>query len=188
MIHQARPFRLSIPFTGGAPSAYDEYSQRRLSDMRDYYHDSAAADALIDANDPLIYEVWSILTPELAGELPFGVTRLLPGTVGGEYFMTKGHYHQVLETGEVYLGLAGEGRIVTETPEGDTDVQALTPGTMLYIPPRWAHRTVNVGAGDLWFAWVYPGNAGHDYVTIVRDGFRLRLMDKNGTPGIMTTR
>ena len=41
-----------------------------------------------------------------------------PGKVGDEYFMTKGHFHTILETCEVYYTLSGQGAMLMETPEG----------------------------------------------------------------------
>jgi glucose-6-phosphate isomerase len=92
--------------------------------------------------------------------------------------MTKGHFHTVLETAEVYYCLKGRGAMVMETPEGEWSVEELVPGRVLYVPPCWAHRSVNTGANeDLVTLFVYPGNAGHDYGTIESQGFR-KLMVK----------
>jgi len=56
--------------------------------------------------------------------------------------MTKGHFHAVLETSEVYYCLKGEGFMVMENPQGETAIEALSPGKVLYVPPCWAHRSV----------------------------------------------
>jgi glucose-6-phosphate isomerase len=40
--------------------------------------------------------------------------------------MTKGHFHTILETAEVYYTLSGEGFMLLENPEGDSSLQALT--------------------------------------------------------------
>ena len=90
--------------------------------------------------------------------------------------MTKGHYHAVINTAEVYYTLCGQGVMVMETPEGETAVEPLSPGKVLYVPPRWAHRSVNTGAEDLVFFFVYPAEAGHDYGTIECKGFRKLVM------------
>ena len=74
--------------------------------------------------------------------------------------MTKGHYHTVLETAEIYYTLKGQGYMVMETPEGDWAVEKLKPGSVLYVPPRWAHRSVNIGKEeDLVMFFAYPGDA-----------------------------
>lgn len=39
--------------------------------------------------------------------------------IGNEYYMTKGHYHQHIDTLEVYYGLSGEGYMLMENMEGD---------------------------------------------------------------------
>jgi len=47
------------------------------------------------------------------GELLHGTSIVHPGKVGNEYFMTKGHFHSVLDTAEVYYVLQGRGMMVT---------------------------------------------------------------------------
>jgi len=101
-----------------------------------------------------------------------------PGKVGQEFFMTKGHFHTVLDTAEMYLCLKGEGVMVMETPEGETAVESLSPGRVLYVPPRWAHRSVcTARQEDLVTFFVYPAHAGHDYGTIEKQGFRKMVID-----------
>ena len=34
----------------------------------------------------------------------------------GGYFMTKGHFHTILDTSEIYYGLSGHGMMLMETP------------------------------------------------------------------------
>ncbi|HUX19716.1 MAG TPA: glucose-6-phosphate isomerase family protein, partial [Spirochaetia bacterium] len=69
--------------------------------------------------------------------------------------------------------LSGRGIMVMETPEGRTSEKELSPGAVLYVPPRWAHRSVNVGdSEDLITLFSYPAHAGHDYGTIETRGFR----------------
>ncbi|MGL4650026.1 MAG: glucose-6-phosphate isomerase family protein, partial [Caldilineaceae bacterium] len=132
------------------------------------------------------YEVYEFKRPTVAGELLHGISIVQPGKVGAEYQMTKGHYHEVLETGEVYYCLAGQGVMVMETPEGEWAVEELWPGRVLYVLPRWAHRSVNTGsAGPLVTFFVYPGNAGHDYGTIEQKGFRKLVVEQDGQPQVI---
>ena len=35
--------------------------------------------------------------------------------------------------------------MVMETPEGEWSIEELHPGCVLYVPPHWAHRSVNTG-------------------------------------------
>lgn len=95
--------------------------------------------------------------------------------------MTRGHFHQVLDTGELYYCVGGEGFMVMQTPEGESAVEALAPGRVLYIPPRWAHRSVCTSRQEVLATFfVYPGHAGHDYGTIEHDGFPKLVIDGGG--------
>ena len=183
---QTTPFTFDLPLTGGIPSQYDNHLVRRLSSMQGMYLDQAGYDAGIAAGDPVLYEVYEIRRPENSGELLHGVTVLHPGKVGDEYYMTKGHFHQVLDTGEVYYCLSGRGMMVMETPEGETSVLPFNAGEVLYVLPRWAHRSVNVSPDeDLIFFFVYPGHAGHNYGTIEQQGFRKLVVERDGQPAII---
>ncbi len=124
--------------------------------------------------------------PPVAGELLHGISIVHPGKVGDEYHMTKGHFHTVLETGEVYYCLKGHGYMVMETPEGEWAVEELCPGKVLYVLPRWAHRSVNASLDeDLITFFIYPGNSGHDYGTIEKQGFRKLVVERDGAPAII---
>ena len=148
--------------------------------MKGQFSDQQAYAALLAKEDLILYEVYELQRPELAGELLSGISIVHPGKVGAEYFMTKGHFHTVLETAEIYHCLNGEGLMVMETPEGNWAVEELRPGKILYVPPRWAHRSVNTGRqDDLVTFFVYPGNAGHDYGTIETQGFRKLALEVN---------
>ncbi len=70
--------------------------------------------------------------------------------------------------------------MMMETPEGEWAAEELIPGRELYVPCRWAHRSINVGNEDLITFFVYPGDAGHDYGTIETKGFRKLMVEKNG--------
>jgi len=73
-----------------------------------------------------------------------------------------------------------------EIPEGDTSVEALSTGKVLYVPPRWAHRSGCTSRHeDLVTFFAYPANAGHDYGTIERQGFRKLVLDGDNGPEIV---
>jgi len=175
----------NTPILGGKIQAekFDNHISRALSSMKGQYHDQHAYDAMLAKADTLLYEVYEVCRPEKEGELMSGISIVHPGKVGNEYFMTKGHFHEVLDTAEIYMCLSGKGVMVMETPEGEWSVKDLTPGVSLYVPPRWAHRSVNTGDGeDLVTYFIYPANAGHDYGTIETQGFRKLVVDRgNGT-------
>ena len=180
------PFTFEVLLPEARMSRYDNHITRRLSSMKGQYADFAAYEAMLKQGDVLLYEVYETNRPPVAGELLHGLSIVHPGQVGREYFMTKGHFHTVLETAEVYYCLKGEGMMVMETPEGDWAVEELRPGRVLYVPPRWAHRSVNTGAAeDLVTFFIYPGHAGHDYGTIEAQGFRKLVVAENGRPEIV---
>ncbi len=160
---------------------------RRLSDMRGYYRDPEAEARLL-ADDPLIYTYGESFATEVEGQLRFGSTIIQPGRVGDEYFMTRGHYHARPEAGEVYLALRGHGMLVLDRRDGRGEALELRPGTVAYTPPGCAHRAVNVGDEPFSFFSVWPANAGHDYASIQRDGFSLRVVERNGRPTVIPAR
>ena len=195
---RSTPLTFDISLPGGVPTAYNGHVVRRLSCMRGQYADQEAYEALLAQEDVVLYEVYEMRGLEIAdedievagehvglGELLHGTSIVHPGQVGDEYFMTKGHFHSVLGTAEVYHVLQGQGMVVMETPEGDWAVEELRPGRVLYVPPRWAHRSVNTGQGDLVFLFVYPAHAGHDYGTIETRGFRKLVVARDGQPTIV---
>jgi glucose-6-phosphate isomerase len=180
------PFAFTLPMPQVIPSRVDNHITRRLSALRGQFLDQETYQQMLDEDDRLIYEVYEIKRPEIEGELLMGVTFVHPGKVGNEFNMTKGHFHSVLDTAEMYYCLRGEGYMVMETPEGDTSVVRLVPGEVLYVPPRWAHRSVCTSRqDDLVMFFAYPGNAGHDYGTIERQGFRKLVVDGPTGPEII---
>ncbi len=165
------PFVVDVDLDNGAMPNATNHLVRRASNMRGYYQDEKALEALIADGDPLHYEVFEVPVPEEYGHLMYCISKLQPGRVGDEFFMTKGHYHTVLQTGEIYLGLRGEGYMVMKTPDGVFNSQPIARCKMVYVPPYWAHRSVNVSDEPLVSFCVYPGDAGHNYGDIVEQGF-----------------
>ncbi len=177
----AMPFSFTLPFLNPVPSRVDRHVQRRLSDLRGQFLDQATYERMLAAEDTLLYEVFEIQRPAVEGELLMGVSVIHPGKVGREFFMTKGHFHAVIDTAEVYYCLQGEGLMVMENPEGETAIESYSPGKVLYVPPRWAHRSVCTSCReDLVFFFVYPAHAGHDYGTIEKQGFRKLVVEGEG--------
>ena len=162
-----------------------ESSKRTVSSMRGMYADDAAAEKMIAEGDPLVYEFYELGAPETPGDLAFGSSIVYPGKVGDEYFMTKGHFHTILETAETYYCLQGHGYMLLENPEGDWSAQELTPGKTVYVPPRYAHRSINVGDTPLVTFFCFRGDAGHDYGTIETKGYRKLLVERDGEPQII---
>jgi len=157
-----------------------ESSKRYLSKVANMFFDEKAAADILAEGDPLVYEFYELNVPEDAGDVAFGSSITYPGKVGNEFFMTKGHFHAVLETAEVYYCLSGEGGMIFETPEGEIYYEEFKPGIAVYVPQRFAHRTVNTGREPLVTFFAFRGDAGHDYGSIETKGYRKLVVSKEG--------
>lgn len=160
-------------------------TKRTLSHMRGMFADTAAYEAALAGGDPLVYEFYELGAPETAGDVAFGSSITYPGKVGNEYFMTRGHFHTILETAEVYYTLSGEGGMLVENPEGETAFFPLSPGKAVYVPRRFAHRSVNTGTVPLVSFFAFRGDAGHDYGTIETKGYRKLVVEDGGGPRVV---
>lgn len=133
-----------------------------------------------------------------------------PGTVGGEYIKTYGHYH-VGNMDETYQMLLGEGvallqlRALDATGQPVADileefrVVRVRAGDSLYMPPNYGHLLVNIGKtyfvtaddspvnfGDM-DPVSFPGHA--DYEPIERmHGFAYYVIEKGGEPALVANK
>lgn len=179
MIPNLDPFTVLMNLESGQLDPLRDSFERRLSEMKGMYLDDDG-----DA-ETLIYRVLRIPVPEANSEIQCSTTILEPGVVGEEYFMTKGHFHEVRDRSEVYIGLSGEGRLVMATENGGHSVEPIRPGTVNYIPGGWAHRSVNAGDTPLVFFSAYVGDAGHDYGTIEERGFPVVVLRGDDGPRVV---
>jgi glucose-6-phosphate isomerase len=172
------------PKTGLSPAR--KPLQRRLSQMKGVFSDAEAYQAALAREDSLVYEFYDLALPSSSSEIAFGTSMTFPGKIGNEYFMTKGHFHSVLETAEVYYCLRGNGYLIMENPEGEVLAEKLHPGVAVYVRPRFAHRSVNVSPTEpLVTFFAFRADAGHDYGTIEENGFRLRVVEEEGKPVVI---
>lgn len=177
----ATQFDLATGLADAVPSL-----RRPLTAMRGMYSDEAAFDALVAAGDPLTYEFYDMDVPPLETEVAYGTSITYPGKVGDEYFMTKGHFHTRLEASEIYFCLSGRGLMLMENPEGDVQVEEFVPGRAVYVPGRYAHRSINTSPDEpLITFFAFPGDAGHDYGAIETKGFRKIVVDRGGAPELV---
>lgn len=167
------PLRISFSAAHGTMTPEGPLLTRRMSDVAGLFADEDARRRAADGDDPVVYTVAASPVPEAAGELPQSLTTILPGAVSGEFHMTKGHLHPDPQ-GEIYLGLSGRGGVLMYDGTR-TEWIEMEPGTIGYIPPGWAHRSVNVGDEPYRFLAVYPGSAGHDYGWVVEHGMGRRV-------------
>lgn len=179
-----RGFSVGFGLKSGLSETVDT-GKRYLSQMKGMFADEAAFDALLAKGDTLVYEFHGLPVPEHEGDLAFGCSILYPGKVGGEYFMTKGHFHTILDTAEVYYCLSGRGYMLLENEEGDYCAHELTPGRAVYVPKGYAHRSINTSSTEnLVTFFVFRADAGHDYGTIELKGYRKLILEKDGKPVI----
>lgn len=161
-------------------------TERTLSQMAGAYQNEDAVKAILAKEDPIIYTFYELDVPEHEGDIAFGTTIIYPGTVGDEYFMTKGHYHNVIDTAEIYYGFQGEGYIITENAEGDVRNFPISQGKAVYVGKAYAHRTVNTGDDPLVCFFAFRADAGHNYKGIEEKGFHtIVLRSREGKPILM---
>lgn len=172
------------PHTGTIPGVQE--SARRLSELAGYFADATAYGAALSQADPILYATSAVEPAAGAGDLHYALARLMPGRIGAEYYMTKGHYHAWRPASEVYVGLAGSGVMLLE--DEATEESRLVPleaSSIVYVPGHTAHRTINTGATPLVYLGVYPAAAGHDYGAIATRNFRSVVVEVDGRPALL---
>ncbi len=175
------PFGLPLTAEGLLQLPATKTIRRHLSDMRGYYADADAYAARLAAEDSLIYTFWETeYTGDTRG-LSFGITEIVPGTVGREFHMTKGHFH-ASDGDEIYLTLKGRGKLLLQTRQGEARTYDMTPGGICYIPTGWGHRTVNVGAEPFIFVSIWPPHIVHDYESVQKYGFPQLMLQGDSGP------
>jgi glucose-6-phosphate isomerase len=179
-----RPFSANIDLAEGIMTDYTQRTERRASSMKGHYADKAAFERLVSSGDPIHYEVFEKPVPEEYGHIMYCISKLMPGMVGNEYFMTHGHDHTVVQTGEIYLCLRGTGFMLMKTGDGEFTAEIMERGRMVYVPPYWAHRSVNTGKDPLVSFCAYNAEAGHNYGDIETEGFVKRVVLEGGKMAI----
>ena len=178
------PVRCIVNVNSGALEGGTGRYEKRLSELAGIYADGAAFAALLDdGGDRVVYAVEDLRPSAAAGDLIFGVTRMAPGKVGNEYFVTRGHIHAVANRPEIYYGESGAGLMLLESPHGEIETVPIAARTVCYVPPYWIHRSVNIGSDDLVMTFVYPADAGQDYDIIARSGGMRRRIVDDGSGG-----
>lgn len=173
------PEGIAIDATTGAMTPETGRYSKRLSDLSGIFRDARAFAAAIEAGgDPLVYEVVEYRRD--CSDLFFGTTTMQPGKVGDEYYMTRGHFHRRRDMGEVYYTQHGEGVLLLQSRDGETATVAMRPGVCAFIPPDWAHRSINTGDDRLVFVWVCNVEAGNDYAGIAAHGMRRLVVERHG--------
>lgn len=178
------PINSFINFTNLELNPPGKLIVRNLSDMDFMYQDQEMVDYILKNDDPMIYRFYNVEVPETKGHLQHCISMIFPGKIGREYYMTKGHFHEIKDTAEAYLTLRGKGKMVMQTAEGDINIKNMREGTVTYVPPYWAHRSINTGKQPLVLFAVFRGDAGHDYGIIEEKGMKKIIVEEDGEPVI----
>lgn len=169
------------PLTGEMSGATGRY-EKRLEDLGGLYADQTAfAQAVADQADRIVYRVFEARPAQDHGDLIFGTTWMEPGRIGDEYFMTRGHIHARANRPETYYGESGTGLMLLESPEGETQILEISARMLVYVPPMWIHRSVNIGTDALVMSFCYPCDSGQDYEIIARSGGMAKRIVADGT-------
>ena len=187
MTHLVEPTRQGVLHFEPATATIERRApvERRLRDVQSIFADRLACQELL-AENPLIYSVTQVEDHNGEGDIHYGIGILMPGKVGREYFMTKGHIHAWRPAAEVYIGLRGRGVMLLEDERtGECRAAPLEANTTVYVPGYTAHRTVNIGDEPLVYWGVLSSAAGHDYGAVAARNFRLVVVEKAGAPVVM---
>ncbi|GAA5628936.1 glucose-6-phosphate isomerase [Brucella pseudogrignonensis] len=167
------------PKSGGMSGNTGRY-EKRLNDLVGLYGDEQAFEVLRETHgNTVVYDVEDFKPGSHSGDLIYGVTRMNPGRVGSEFFLTRGHIHAKADRPEIYYGQSGHGLMQLESPAGETRIVEITAQTICYVPPFWIHRSINIGDTDLVMVFAYPSDSGQDYGIIEKsNGMRHRVIAK----------
>ncbi len=157
-------------------------SVKKLGQLKGIFRDQDSF-AVMDP-ETVVYRVWwwEPVPPGTTGGLFWGTTEISPGKVGDEYFMTHGHQHAIFDRAEFYGTVAGQGMLVLRDENGESRYEAMSAGSLHYIPGGVMHRVVNTGDTPLRFVACWPSDAGHDYSVVATRGFGSRVTEKSGKP------
>jgi glucose-6-phosphate isomerase len=183
--HINPPSVLLDPARGHLRGAKVTTSQRVIRDLPGLFEDEAARRAL--PQDTIAYRVEAHMdVPQgREGGLFFGTSYVMPGRVGDEYFMTKGHFHEKRDTGEYYWGIQGRGLLILMDEQRVCWAEEVFPGSLHYIPGKVAHRLANTGDEVLAVGACWLSESGHDYAAIEKEGFSARAKCVNGKPALV---
>jgi len=167
------PFASQLDPTTGTVRPEANGSIRNLSAMATLFADQIQVAQTLAVADPVVYRTSTAPMVQAEGHLGFNQTRIEPGTIGDEFYMTHGHIH-VRQDAETYIGQSGVGGILLAR-DGEIRWVPIQPGVLGYIPPEWTHRSVNTGDEPFVFISVYPALSGQNYEPVRRSGLGARV-------------
>ena len=157
---------------------YGKQTERRLSDLQEYFSDKNTVNEMLEKDDPIIYKVYEYPVPNQGDHLIYATTILLPGKVKDEFYFTKGHFHNEPDGAEVIIGVEGSGLVLLQNREGEFKYEEVKSNSIVYSPPGWAHRAVNTSQEDFVFLSICRADVGHDYEIIISNGFVKRVVER----------
>jgi glucose-6-phosphate isomerase, archaeal len=157
---------------------------KRIGELEGIYADQKSFGRLVESRaDEVAYRVNELRFTGGSNDLITGISVLNPGKVGSEFFMTRGHLHRRANRPESYYCLAGHGILLMEALEGKVEAAEMRPGSLVYVPPFWIHRSVNIGSEIFATLFTYPADAGQNFEIVRKSwGFAL-LVTEDGANG-----
>jgi glucose-6-phosphate isomerase len=172
-----RPFAAQIDALSGSSPGFADHYIKSFGALTGVYQDDAMPKvAELGADQDVAYEVFSTARAALPGALTVGTSVLNAGKVGSEFAMTRGHLHQIADRAEIYFGLSGHGVMLLESLAGEIQALEVLPGSLVYVPGSWIHRSVNVGSDPLVSLFCFSADAGQDYEIVERSGGMRKLV------------
>lgn len=161
------------------------HDQRFVSHLAEQFSDQSETKNAIKNGDPLVYELFHHVFLTDKTDMALGMSVIAAGKVGNEYYMTKGHLHESEDQPEVYYCVSGMGLLLMDDLKNDFQAMPFSAGTVIHIPPQYAHRVVNTGNEKLTFVSVFHVAAGHVYQSVAETGFAYLVMDVDGKPTLI---
>lgn len=158
------------------------HSQKTIGGLENIFVDEERRKAMDQSEVVYRVEAYFPVAEGTEAGLFFGTSRINPGQVGDEYYMTQGHYHQKPDRGEFYWGIKGEGVLLLMDSDRKTRAEKVFKGSLHYIPGFTGHRLVNTGTEELTVGACWPSDAGHNYGDIREKGFSKGIFNRNGVP------
>jgi glucose-6-phosphate isomerase, archaeal len=181
--HPEQPFVTQINPETGFGAGFAAHYIKTFEAMHGVYQEDGVE--LTSRGPELSYEVFSTQQTDLPGALTVGTSIVKPGRIGEEFALTRGHLHRIADRAEMYFGLNGRGVMLLESVEGEVHALEIVPGSMVYVPGGWLHRSVNVGAEVLVTLFCFSADSGQNYEIVEQSGGMKKLVVDDGQGGWM---
>tara|TARA_Y100000310_G_scaffold91480_2_gene88858 strand:+ start:12342 stop:12833 length:492 start_codon:yes stop_codon:yes gene_type:complete len=145
---------------------FEKKTTRKLKDVVGFFKDKKEVEKILKTGNPILYEVFIKEFPPIN----LGLTVINSGTVGKEYYFTKGHIHKK-KTPEFYILLDGKGELLLRKRSGKRKIIHLKKGEVALIEKGYAHRLVNIGRKKLKVLTIYHEDSKPDYSVIFKKRF-----------------